>query len=175
MKANGTIDRIVTDISIAPGFNPATPPTPFPTFVATKALWDTGASKSVISTTLVKSLGLTPVGAIQVHHGDGTSTRNTYLVNFTLPNSVSVAGVLATEFPPSHDHFAVLVGMDVITLGDFLITNVGGITWVSFRIPSCETIDYVAQANRLRFAGVTRNAPCPCGSGRKFKNCHGAN
>jgi uncharacterized protein len=23
------------------------------------------------------------------------------------------------------------------------------------------------------FAGVRRNAPCPCGSGRKFKQCHG--
>jgi preprotein translocase subunit SecA len=23
------------------------------------------------------------------------------------------------------------------------------------------------------FAGVSRNEPCPCGSGRKFKRCHG--
>jgi len=22
--------------------------------------------------------------------------------------------------------------------------------------------------------GVSRNAPCPCGSGRKFKHCHGS-
>ncbi|MNU11780.1 hypothetical protein D3C72_2599030 [compost metagenome] len=22
--------------------------------------------------------------------------------------------------------------------------------------------------------GVSRNAPCPCGSGKKFKHCHGA-
>ena len=24
------------------------------------------------------------------------------------------------------------------------------------------------------FANVGRNDPCPCGSGKKFKNCHGA-
>jgi len=24
------------------------------------------------------------------------------------------------------------------------------------------------------FAGVGRNDPCPCGSGKKFKKCHGA-
>jgi preprotein translocase subunit SecA len=24
------------------------------------------------------------------------------------------------------------------------------------------------------YAGVSRNAPCPCGSGLKFKHCHGA-
>jgi preprotein translocase subunit SecA len=23
------------------------------------------------------------------------------------------------------------------------------------------------------YAGVGRNAPCPCGSGKKFKQCHG--
>ena len=26
-----------------------------------------------------------------------------------------------------------------------------------------------------KYAGVGRNAPCPCGSGKKFKRCHGAN
>ncbi len=25
------------------------------------------------------------------------------------------------------------------------------------------------------FAGIGRNDPCPCGSGKKFKKCHGAN
>jgi preprotein translocase subunit SecA len=24
------------------------------------------------------------------------------------------------------------------------------------------------------YAGVGRNEPCPCGSGKKFKKCHGA-
>jgi preprotein translocase subunit SecA len=26
---------------------------------------------------------------------------------------------------------------------------------------------------RAPWAGTPRNAPCPCGSGRKFKHCHG--
>ena len=25
------------------------------------------------------------------------------------------------------------------------------------------------------YANVGRNDPCPCGSGKKFKNCHGRN
>jgi preprotein translocase subunit SecA len=29
-------------------------------------------------------------------------------------------------------------------------------------------------ADTARFADVSRNAPCPCGSGRKYKRCHGA-
>jgi preprotein translocase subunit SecA len=64
--------------------------------------------------------------------------------------------------------------MDVICSGDFAITNVSGQTCVSFRTPSCETIDYVVEANRILFGGTPRNAPCPCGSGKKYKRCHGA-
>ena len=30
-----------------------------------------------------------------------------------------------------------------------------------------------ARAGDLNYAGVGRNAPCPCGSGKKFKMCHG--
>jgi preprotein translocase subunit SecA len=29
------------------------------------------------------------------------------------------------------------------------------------------------EANREMFANVGRNDPCPCGSGKKFKHCHG--
>jgi len=29
-------------------------------------------------------------------------------------------------------------------------------------------------SDTARFADVSRNAPCPCGSGRKYKRCHGA-
>ncbi len=30
-----------------------------------------------------------------------------------------------------------------------------------------------AKAEDDPYAGVGRNAPCPCGSGKKFKMCHG--
>jgi preprotein translocase subunit SecA len=30
-----------------------------------------------------------------------------------------------------------------------------------------------AAGPRAPWAGTPRNAPCPCGSGRKFKHCHG--
>jgi hypothetical protein len=38
---------------------------------------------------------------------------------------------------------------------------------LSIPLPSAPALD-------PRFAGVGRNEPCPCGSGRKFKHCHGA-
>jgi len=70
--------------------------------------------------------------------------------------------------------FDAIVGMDIIGLGDFSVTNVAGMTCVSFRTPSCVVVDYVTEFNRLQFAGVGRNDPCPCGSGKKYKKCHGA-
>ena len=174
VKANGTLNRIITDIAVRPAFDPASPPNPPPPRIATKALWDTGATKSVISHDPVKSLGLTPVGTTNVNHGGGSSRSPTYLVNFDLPHKVGVTGALVTEFPaPADGSFGAIVGMDVICLGDFAITNVSGRTWVSFRTPSCAAIDYVVEANKLTFAGVGRNDPCPCGSGKKYKKCHG--
>ena len=172
LKAPGPSDRIITDIEVTVGFDPAKPPYPLPARTATKALWDTGASRSVITAELSKSLGLIPVGTREVHHGDGVSVRDEFIVNLFLPNHVCVAGILATEFPASHERFSVLVGMDVICNGDFSITNLNGRTWMSFRIPSCAAIDYVAEATKLTYAGVKPNDLCPCGSGKKYKRCH---
>jgi len=36
-----------------------------------------------------------------------------------------------------------------------------------------EVMGWYAEREQARFAGVGRNDPCPCGSGRKFKKCHG--
>ena len=174
VKATGTLDRVVTSIRVMPAFDPAAPPIPLPVVTETPALWDTGATKSVISSKVAKSLGLVPVGTTKVNHAGGVGDSLTYLVNFALPNRVGVVGVLATEFDQSGKPFGVIVGMDVICLGDFSITNVDRKTWVSFRTPSIEAIDYVSEANRLAYAGVGRNDPCPCRSGKKFKKCHGA-
>lgn len=103
------------------------------------------------------------------------------MVNFRLPNRVGIGGAIVTEFPePIGPGIDAILGMDVIVLGDFSITNVGGQTWMSFRTPSCASIDYVAEFQRLQFAGIGRNDPCPCGRERapgkpvKFKHCHGA-
>lgn len=104
-------------------------------------------------------------------HAGGESVSDTYMVNFGLPHGVLVAGILAAAFPAAPD-FGAIVGMDVICGGDFAITNFGGKSVISFRTPSCATVNYVSDATRARFAGTGSNDPCPCGSGRKYKKCH---
>lgn len=166
--------RVITEISVSPAFDAANPPNPIPAHLDTKALWDTGATNSMISAGLAKALALPSVGKANLVHAGGAGVSERYVVNFGLPNKVAIQGVLVTEFPETHKDFGAIIGMDVISLGDLSITNVSGKTVLSFRTPSCEVIDYVVQAKKLRFAGVGRNAPCPCGSGKKFKKCHGA-
>ena len=171
IKADGRLDRIITDVRVCAAFHPAALPDPLPPEVTTGALWDTGATKSGITSSLAHALNLTPVGKATVQHAGGSSEQPQYLVNFVLPNDVVVFGALVTALPPM-DGFAALLGMDVIGLGDFSITNVNGQTWMSFRYPSRVGIDYVAEQERARFVGVRANDPCPCGSGKKFKKCH---
>lgn len=161
-----------------PGFDPRTPPDPPLSAVETEALWDTGASRSVISSELVQELGLMPVGTTVVNHAGGKGTSNTYIVNFTLPNNVHVAGSLVTEFPHMKGGFRAIVGMDIICLGDFAVTHAGGHSCMSFRTPSIKAIDYVLEANKIAWANVGRNQPCPCGRKNDkgepvlFKFCH---
>lgn len=178
-KFQGKTNRIITAVQLFKAFDPAKNPTPpFPPH-STTALWDTGATGSVLTKGTVEALGLEPVGRVKVSHAGGSGDSNTYLVNFFLPNKVVIAGALVTECENVAGEFGAIIGMDIITGGDLAITNVNEQTWVTFRLPSIERIDYVLEANRIIFAGVGRNDPCPCGKkddqGKpiKYKKCHG--
>ncbi|SRR6266567_1460326 len=177
-KYPGITNRIITTIYVAAAFDPAKPPAN-PKFHPTSALWDTGASQSVIAESTAKTLGLVTTGKSLVHHAGGKVMANTYVVNIGLPNQVGVHGVLVSECPdPEHNQFGAIIGMDTITMGDLSVTNLNGSTWVTFRLPSIASVDYVAESQKLTQQAVSpkvgRNQPCPCGSGKKYKKCHGA-
>ena len=174
-KYNGIANRILTEVHVAAAFDPATPPAN-PTLYTTQALWDTGATHSVITEATAKALGLTATGQKLVYHAGGQGNYNTHVVNFFLPNRVAIVGVLVSECPDIGG-FGAIIGMDIIAGGDFSISNHQGATWVSFRLPSQQGLDYVADINRVNqeaLGKVGRNQACPCGSGKKYKKCHGA-
>ena len=138
------------------------------------AIWDTGATHSVITKKVVMECKLWPSGMTRVSHAGGESTSNTYFVNIYLPNRVEVCGVRVTEgvLIGSVD---VLVGMDIISKGDFAVTNKDKITAFSFRIPSMQRIDFANYVYKEKSTKpvkqIGRNDPCPCGSGKKYKHC----
>jgi len=138
------------------------------------AIWDTGATGSAISEKVVSECNLSPIGVTKVCGVDGECLQNVYLVSLFLPNWFCIKEVRVTE--AKIFDVDVLIGMDVINRGDFAVTNFGGKTVFSFRMPSLETIDFIGQGNPDPIAYVPkvgRNSPCPCGSGKKYKHCHG--
>jgi predicted aspartyl protease len=177
-KSIGRLREIITDIGVSLPFVEDNIQSTDNRIFRTKALWDTGATNCVVTKQTAKDLNLKPISVSKVSHADGVSLANVYLVNIYLPNNIVIPSVRVTECADSAGNFGVIIGMDVITMGDFSITNFENKTTVSFRIPSIKTIDYVQEADELRkfqFKNVGRNDLCPCGSGIKFKNCHGKN
>ena len=139
LESEGILASLITDILIAPTYsqqNNAYIPR------LRRGLWDTGASRSTISQRVVDDLHLVPAGQCTISTANGAATVNTYLVDIALPNQVTVKDVLVSCANIGNDNDA-LIGMDIICVGDFSITNVGGKTKFSFRIPSMEEIDYV--------------------------------
>lgn len=135
------IGSIITDCKISEEYDAeVTPDLPHPVMLPFKAIWDTGAMRSSISSNVVKNLGLKPYGLAKVFHADGVSMQNTYFINMLLPNNVEIRTLLATEARMTD--IDVLIGMDVISLCDFALSTSGTKTKFSFQIPSEMDIDF---------------------------------
>ena len=107
----------------------------------TMALWDSGASHSSISDRLASKLGLKAVSRGLVIHSGGSHYRNIYLIDILLPKAPSTLRLPVSEFI-APEEFDFILGMDIITLGDFAITNYGGQTSCSFCIPPRARLDF---------------------------------
>ena len=111
-------------------------------FIPVKAQWDTGATGTCISKEVVKRLNLIPPGMIRVQTPSGEGTMNKYMINLILNNEVRVMNLSVMDSEIGNQGIDVLIGMDIISLGDFAVSNYEGKTQFSFRIPSQEHIEY---------------------------------
>lgn len=167
-------NRLITKARISEAFDPQQVDHTTINHIETDALWDTGATHSVITPSVVKALGLKPIGKIKVRSGGGEAEEDTYIVNVVLPNGVAIPGLVMSGMEKVVDNFGIIIGMDVISHGDLSITNQNGNTCFSFRLPSLHTVDFVKEANALTRRLQGPNEQCFCRSGKKFKKCHGA-
>lgn len=110
---------------------------------STTALWDTGATSTCISHEVAQSLHAIPVGKCNIHTPTGADTKDTYLVDIILPNNVKLENHLVIDSEIGGQGIGLLVGMDIISQGDFAVTNVHGKTTFTFRHPAIEQIDFV--------------------------------
>lgn len=171
LKATGLRNVLITDVTVLI-------PDIFENPFNTRGIWDTGATGTVITQKVVDALQLQPTGYTTVHTAGGIVDSPTFLVDVVLSSGVRVTELNVT-LGNLYDSVDLLIGMDIIQLGDFAVTNFNGNTCMSFRIPSLHQIDYVEESNRIAHTPIIaepktgRNELCHCGSKKKFKHCHG--
>jgi len=122
------VNEIITPISIY-----SSPYSAEGSSLITDALWDTGATHSVLSLRIANELNLLPVDNVYIGGIDGNKSSNVVMVTVTLPNNMVLTGrrFYVSNIPGAD----VLIGMDIISMGDFNISNAYGKTLFSFVIP----------------------------------------
>ena len=98
--------------------------------------------KTCISADLAQQLSLVATGKKDIRTPSGTKTVNTYLINIILPNKVKVPDVEVCDSAIGAQGLGMLIGMDIISKGDFAVSHFDGNTVFTFRVPSQETIDF---------------------------------
>jgi hypothetical protein len=173
----GRMRELPFECGITSAFDPkAIPEANHPKYRSFRAIFDTGATHSVITQKVVDDWQLKPISMTEVHTSQQKHICEVYIVNIRLPNSVGFQNWRVTKqgLPAPTE---VLLGMDIIGLGDFAVTHKNGKTVFSFRCPSVDCIDFVKDFDKPKPIIVPphqeRNVRCACGSGKKFKNCCG--
>lgn len=157
---SGLLNVLKNQCGISQAFDP-TAGGAAPQIVQFDAIWDTGATNSCVSQAVIDACGLLPIGMAQVHGVQGTSDEEVFLANIYLPLGVAFTGIRVTRGKLLGAD--ILIGMDIINQGDFAVTNVGGVTKFSFRVPSERHIDFVEEFNqamvreRFKHGGSKKN------------------
>ena len=125
---------------VAEGYNPAV--------VSWNGLWDTGASSSCIHRRVRDYMHLIPIGTETISTANGKVEVDSHIIDVILPNRVIVKDLMVTSAEIGDD-VDILLGMDIIDLGAFSITNYKGKTHQSLIIPSHKHIDYTQIAKTL--------------------------
>jgi len=85
IKHNALVRRIVIDVRLSVAFDPDNPPPAdkIPALHPVKALWDTGATASVVTPGTAAALGLIATGAKNSQTAGGVRLAKTYIVMYT--------------------------------------------------------------------------------------------
>lgn len=147
-RYTGIATQLITACAVSASWDPLKEK-PQPVAVRYQCLWDTGATISAITERVVTDLGLPTEALMPIQHAGGVSAEiPQHYVNLQLPNNVMLIGRAVAQLPLTG--FDVIVGMDIISLGDFAVTNLYGKTTFTFRMPSVEEFDFVADLEAIR-------------------------
>ena len=134
LSYTGIFDRLINDIKLSNnGIN-----------ISVKALWDTGATITCISPEIARKLKLKPFGQVSVNNASGDDRSFIYRTDVSFLNIRFKKKTIYTANIHSQG-IDMLIGMDIINLGDLAITNKNGKTKFTFEIPSSRDIDFVKE------------------------------
>ena len=104
--------------------------------------WDCGATYSSISKELAQELGLKPCGMETTTSTTNSELSNVYEIILILHNEIGIPMKVSAVSNIHDSGIDMLIGMDVIALGDFAISTYNEETCFSFRYPSQGLIDF---------------------------------
>ena len=98
------------------------------------AIWDTGATSSMISAAIAKKMTLAPHGSVQIAGVHGVSNAKCYYVDIAFDNGFVIPGIKVSE-ASDFGGFDVLIGMDIIGRGKMYIDGTNSKLDVRFYFP----------------------------------------
>lgn len=103
------------------------------------ALWDTGSTTTIICPEIVQAMNLEIQSIENVMHLLGYGDVNTYQLDMFLPEKVVFQKIKVIEMPIRNRYFDMIIGMDIIQLGEFCIKKEQGKITMSFGVnPNCK-------------------------------------
>ena len=138
---NGLVDTLLTEVLVVSAFDKTKTK-------KYKAIWDTGATHSVITPQVFQELGLFAIDKSIVNGVNSRKEVPVTIIHIGLPNKflipnhrVSVCDIAGGDM---------LIGMDIIARGDFSICTGDKKTLFSFAMPPFENkIDLVDKAEKV--------------------------
>jgi len=136
VSAKGIVNKLISFVEVKNPFSNDV--------VKVNGIWDTGATRSVVTAKTANALGLISVGQRKVRGVHGIKNVNVYLATIRLSDTDIEITEQVTECDELSNDGSVgaLIGMNVISTGDFAISNYRGRTKFTFRSPSIANVDY---------------------------------
>lgn len=98
------------------------------------AQWDTGATKTCISHRVRNILRLPPIGMTKAQTPSGSMVSTLHKIDIILNREIYIPNLIAMDTDIGRQGIDVLIGMDIIGLGEMFITNKNNRTEFSFTI-----------------------------------------
>lgn len=136
VSVKGIANKLISTIEVEDPFSLKT--------VQVSGIWDTGATRSVVTKSTAQALGLVSVGQRTVRGVHGVRLVNVYLATIRLSGTDIEVTEQVTECDElsSDGTVGTLLGMNIISTGDFAVSNYRNRTKFTFRSPSIAHVDY---------------------------------